>query len=80
MIFPGGARRDFGERRGCRLEAGSLARSLRQLIDTTALLNERDVELHSLTENINAATPRGKLTFHIFAAFAEFEGDILRQR
>ena len=57
-----------------------LARSLRQLIDTTVLLNDRGVELHSLTENINTTTPSGKLTFHIFAALAEFERDILRQR
>jgi len=57
-----------------------LARSLRQLIDTTVLLNERGVELYSLTENINTTTPSGKLTFHIFAALAEFERDILRQR
>src|SRR5262245_19412847 len=57
-----------------------LARSLRQLIDTTVLLNERGVELHSLTENINTTTPSGKLTFHILAALAEFERDILRQR
>jgi DNA invertase Pin-like site-specific DNA recombinase len=57
-----------------------LARSLRQLIDTTVLLNERGVELHSLTENINTTTPSGKWTFHIFAALAEFERDILRLR
>src|SRR6201987_3999224 len=57
-----------------------LARSLRQLIDTTMLLNERGVELHSLTENINTTTPSGKLTFHLFASLAEFERDILRQR
>jgi DNA invertase Pin-like site-specific DNA recombinase len=57
-----------------------LARSLRQLIDTTGLLNERGVELHSLTENINTTTPSGKLTFHLFASLAEFERDILRQR
>ena len=57
-----------------------LARSLRQLIDTTVLLNERGVELHSLTENINTTTPSGKLTFHLFASLAEFERDILRQR
>jgi DNA invertase Pin-like site-specific DNA recombinase len=57
-----------------------LARSLRQLLDTTAMLNERGVELHSLTENINTTTPTGKLTFHIFAALGEFERDILRQR
>ena len=44
------------------------------------MLNERGVELWSLTENINTTTPSGKLTFHIFAALAEFERDILRQR
>jgi DNA invertase Pin-like site-specific DNA recombinase len=57
-----------------------LARSVRQLIDTTVMLNEHGVELHSLTENIDTTTPSGKLTFHIFAALAEFERDILRQR
>jgi DNA invertase Pin-like site-specific DNA recombinase len=44
------------------------------------MLNERGVELHSLTENIDTTTPSGKLTFHLFAALAEFERDILRQR
>jgi DNA invertase Pin-like site-specific DNA recombinase len=57
-----------------------MARSLRQLIETTVLLSERGVELHSLTENINTTTPSGKLTFHIFAALAEFERDLMRQR
>jgi DNA invertase Pin-like site-specific DNA recombinase len=57
-----------------------LARSIRQLIDTTTMLNARGVELHSLTENINTTTPSRKLTFHIFAALAQFERDILRQR
>jgi DNA invertase Pin-like site-specific DNA recombinase len=57
-----------------------LARSLRQRIDTTALFHERGVALHSLTENINTTTPSGTLTFHLFAALAEFERDLLRQR
>jgi DNA invertase Pin-like site-specific DNA recombinase len=57
-----------------------LARSLRQLIDTTVLFQERGVELQSLTENLNTTTPNGKLTFHLFAALAEFERDLLRQR
>jgi DNA invertase Pin-like site-specific DNA recombinase len=57
-----------------------LARLIRQLLDTTALLNERGVESRSLTENINTTTPIGKLTFHIFVALGEFERDILRQR
>jgi DNA invertase Pin-like site-specific DNA recombinase len=57
-----------------------LARSIRQLIETAAVLNEHGVELHSLTEKIDTTSPSGKLTFHIFAALAEFERDILRQR
>jgi DNA invertase Pin-like site-specific DNA recombinase len=57
-----------------------LARSILQLLDTAAMLSERGVELHSLTENINTTTPTDKLTFHLFAALGEFERDILRQR
>ena len=57
-----------------------LARSLRQLIDTAVLFHERGVELQSLTEHLNTTTPNGKLTFHLFAALAEFERDLLRQR
>ena len=45
------------------------ARSVRQIIETTVLLNERGVELHSFNENINTTPPSGKLTFHIFAAW-----------
>jgi DNA invertase Pin-like site-specific DNA recombinase len=48
-----------------------LARSIRQLLDTAALLSERAIELYSLTENINTTTSTGKLTFHIFAALAD---------
>lgn len=57
-----------------------LARSLRQLIDTMDLLAERGVEFRSLTEEINTATAGGKLTFHIFAALAEFERALIRER
>jgi DNA invertase Pin-like site-specific DNA recombinase len=57
-----------------------LARSIRQLLETASMLEERGVELCSLTEQINTATPGGKLTFHLFAALAEFERDILRER
>ena len=58
-----------------------LARSIRQLLDTAALLNERGVELHSLTENIDTTTPTGKLTFHIFAALADYaEPAVMRSR
>ena len=57
-----------------------LARSLTQLIHTATCLRDRGVELHSLTEQIDTTSPSGKLTFHLFAALAEFERDLIRQR
>ena len=58
-----------------------LGRSLLQLIETVNLLNERGVQLRSLTENvIDTTTPSGKLVFGVFGLMAEFERDMLRQR
>ena len=36
--------------------------------------------LHSLNDQIDTTTPHGKFTFHIFAALAVFERDIIRER
>lgn len=57
-----------------------LGRSLRHLIDLVAELEQRGVGLRSLTESIDTATPGGKLVFHVFAALAEFERDLIRER
>ncbi len=58
-----------------------LGRSLLHLIETVNLLNERGIQLKSLTENlIDTTTPSGKLVFGIFGLMAEFERDMLRQR
>lgn len=57
-----------------------LGRSLRHLIDTIAVLQERGVEFKSLTEKIDTTTAGGKLIFHVFGALAEFERDIIRER
>ena len=57
-----------------------LGRSLRDLIDVVNSLKERGVELRSLQEALDTTTPAGKLTFHIFAALAEFERDLIRER
>lgn len=57
-----------------------LARSLRQLIDTVDALENRGIGLRSLTEAIDTTTAGGKLTFHIFAALAEFERSVIRER
>ena len=57
-----------------------LGRSLRDLIDIVTTLKERGVGLRSLHEAIDTTTPAGKLTFHVFAALAEFERDLVRER
>lgn len=57
-----------------------LGRSLPHLIETVRNLDTRGVGLRSLTEQIDTSTPNGRLIFHIFAALAEFERDIIRER
>jgi DNA invertase Pin-like site-specific DNA recombinase len=57
-----------------------LGRSLRNLIDLVGELEHRGVGLRSLTEQIDTTTPNGKLIFHLFAALAEFERDLIRER
>jgi DNA invertase Pin-like site-specific DNA recombinase len=57
-----------------------LARSLKQLVETIEIFGERGIGLRSLTEAIDTATAGGKLIFHIFAALAEFERGVIRER
>lgn len=57
-----------------------LARSVRQLVETVEGLETRGVGFRSLTENIDTTSPGGKLVFHLFAALAEFERGLIRER
>lgn len=57
-----------------------LGRSLRHLIDEVQEFQKRGIGFKSLQENIDTTTSGGKLFFHIFAALAEFERDIIRER
>ncbi len=57
-----------------------LGRSLRHLLETVADLESRGVAFTSLTENIDTATPGGKLVFNLFGALAEFEAALIRER
>jgi DNA invertase Pin-like site-specific DNA recombinase len=57
-----------------------LARSLKQLIDTVEDLGDRGIGLRSLTESIDTGSTGGRLIFHIFAALAEFERGVIRER
>jgi DNA invertase Pin-like site-specific DNA recombinase len=60
-----------------------LGRSLRHLVNTVHDLMERGVGFRVLTgqgANIDTTTPSGRLVFGIFAALAEFERELIRER
>jgi DNA invertase Pin-like site-specific DNA recombinase len=57
-----------------------LGRSLRNLIETVRVLEQRTIGFRSLHESIDTTTSGGKLIFHVFGALAEFERDLIRER
>ncbi len=57
-----------------------LGRSVRHLLEVVADLEARGIGLRSLTEGLDTTTPGGRLVLHVFAALAEFERDVLRER
>jgi DNA invertase Pin-like site-specific DNA recombinase len=57
-----------------------LARSLKDLVNLVNEIQNRGAALQSLHDHIDTTTPHGKLTFHLFAALAEFERDIISER
>jgi DNA invertase Pin-like site-specific DNA recombinase len=57
-----------------------LARSMKQLIETIEAFQDRGIGLKSMQDPIDTSSPSGKLVFHIFAALAEFERGVIRER
>lgn len=57
-----------------------LGRTMKGLVDLAADLAERKIGLRSLTDGIDTAGSAGKLVFHIMAAMAEMERDLVRER
>lgn len=57
-----------------------LARSMKQLIETVEKMEGRQIGFRSLTEAIDTTTPGGRLIFHVFAALAEFERSVIKER
>jgi DNA invertase Pin-like site-specific DNA recombinase len=57
-----------------------LGRSLKHLLETVSLLEERGIGFRSLQESIDTTTSGGRLIFHIFGALAEFERNLIRER
>ncbi len=57
-----------------------LGRPLRHLVETVNALADRGVAFASLHEGIDTTTSTGRLVFHIFAALAEFERELIAER
>lgn len=57
-----------------------LARSVRHLVNLGAELGALGVELVVVGQAIDTTTPAGRLLFHVLAAIAEFERDLIRER
>jgi DNA invertase Pin-like site-specific DNA recombinase len=57
-----------------------LGRSLSDLVKIIADLERQGVTFESVTEKIETASATGKLVFHVFAALAEFERNLIRER
>lgn len=56
------------------------ARSLSEMILEVKELIDKNIVFISLKDNIDLSNAAGRLTFHIFSAFGEFERDIIRER
>ena len=57
-----------------------LGRNLADLVKLIADLEQRKINFESLTEKIETNSPAGRLVFHVFAALAEFERNLIRER
>jgi DNA invertase Pin-like site-specific DNA recombinase len=57
-----------------------LGRSLPDLVQIVAELERSGIGFESLTEKIETNSAAGKLVFHVFAALAEFERSLIRER
>ena len=57
-----------------------LGRTMKGLVDLAANLADRKIGLRSITDGIDTAGTAGKLVFHIMAAMAEMERDLVRER
>lgn len=61
------------------LKLDRLGRSVQHLSDLLARFDNDGTHFCSLAEGINTTTPGGKLVYHVFAAVAEFQRDMIRE-
>jgi len=56
------------------------ARSLKHLVTALEEFRNLGIDFISLKEQVDTTSPAGRLMFHIIAAMAEFERDLIRER
>jgi DNA invertase Pin-like site-specific DNA recombinase len=57
-----------------------LGRSMKGLVDLAATLEARKIDLRSLTEGIDTRTAAGRFFFHVLAAMAVMERELILER
>jgi DNA invertase Pin-like site-specific DNA recombinase len=57
-----------------------LARSVIDLLNIKARLDDKGVELRILAMNFDSSTPTGKLVLNVFGAIAQFEREMMLER
>ena len=58
----------------------TLGRSLPDLVHIIAWLEGRGIGFESISEKLETSSTAGKLVFNVFAALAEFERNLIRER
>jgi len=57
-----------------------LGRSVKGLVDLVGALGQRGADFQSVSDGITTTGPMGRFFFHVMAAFAEMERELLRER
>ena len=57
-----------------------MGRSVRHLVEVNETLTRRGASFESLTEKLDTSNPMGEFVFHILAATAQLEREIIRER